>query len=371
MDAAREADAPPVRLGLLGTGRGYHFARALRWAQGAVLAGVCGRDPDKTRARVAKWGTDAPVFDSYEHMLDADLDAVIVASPMPLHVDHAVAALRASKHVLSEVSAADTIEDCHRLLEAVRASDRTYMLAENFCYMRPWALVKALAHAGRLGEAYYGQGLLQARIRFDPPGPNARWTTASWAMQPGHPYATHYLGPLYQVFGERVARVVCLGSGQHHQAWARADDTSVVLCETASGRLIELRVDFFGPAPMQGSIDVYGTQGACRVLSTGTHADQQVHLTGASPKNAWENLYAYADHLPDRYRRLPAEVTERTFDSGLPVLLEEFAHAVRTRARPPIDVTDALHMSAPGIVAAESRRRGGAPVDVPAFESSE
>ena len=37
------------------------------------------------------------------------------------------------------------------------------------------------------------------------------WRTEELALRRGHHYITHDLGPLYQVFGERVTQVVCLG----------------------------------------------------------------------------------------------------------------------------------------------------------------
>ena len=55
------------------------------------------------------------------------------------------------------------------------------------------------------------------------------WRTEELALRRGHHYITHDLGPLYQVFGERVTQVVCLGSGQHHLSWGEADDTCIVL----------------------------------------------------------------------------------------------------------------------------------------------
>ena len=97
-------------------------------------------------------------YTRYEEMLDADVDAVLVATPMHLHVPQAIAALRAGKHVLSEVTAAVTFEECWELLEAVDASGLTYMMAENYCYIRSNVLVRELVRKGFFGEVYFGEG---------------------------------------------------------------------------------------------------------------------------------------------------------------------------------------------------------------------
>ncbi|MDQ1300740.1 MAG: hypothetical protein QG637_660, partial [Chloroflexota bacterium] len=47
------------------------------------------------------------------------------------HADQAVRALEAGKHVLSEVVAAATLDDCWRRVETVERTGRVYMLAEN------------------------------------------------------------------------------------------------------------------------------------------------------------------------------------------------------------------------------------------------
>jgi hypothetical protein len=49
-------------------------------------------------------------------------------------------------------------------------------------------------------------------------------------------------------------------------------------------------------------------------------------------------------------------------------MIEDFARCIIQDARPPIDVIDALNMTAPGLLSEVSRERGGAPVEVPEFK---
>ena len=145
-----------VRIGVLGAGRGLGFAAATEYAPSAEGVAFCDANEERLAKAVAAYRSYRS-YTSYEKMLDSDLDAVIVASPMPLHVAHSVQALRAGKHVLSEVTAATTIEQCWELLEAVKASGRKYMFAENYCYMRPWMIILGMVKAGVFGEVYYGE----------------------------------------------------------------------------------------------------------------------------------------------------------------------------------------------------------------------
>lgn len=64
----------------------------------------------------------------------SDIDAVVLASYCPDHAPQAVRALRAGKHVLSEVTAFHTVAQGVALARAVEETGLTYMMAENTCY---------------------------------------------------------------------------------------------------------------------------------------------------------------------------------------------------------------------------------------------
>ena len=57
-------------------------------------------------------------------MLDKNVDAVAIFTDGPLHVQHAVEAMRHGKHVISAVPAAwATLDQCHLLQDTVRKGD--------------------------------------------------------------------------------------------------------------------------------------------------------------------------------------------------------------------------------------------------------
>jgi len=356
-----------VRIGVLGAGRGRGLAKAMQWAPSAELAAIC--DASEERLAAAQELVDR-TYTSYEDMLQADdIDAVVVASPMPLHAEHTVAALEAGKHVLSEVTAATSIEQCHQLLEAVRAADAKYMFAENYCYMRPWSIVLNMVRQGLFGEVYYGESdqLQDLKRFFQPPDTGYNWRTAELAMRHGHHYITHDLGPLYQAVGERIETVSCFGSGQHNLEWAEADDTCVLLCRTTSGKLIRIRLDFFSTRP--NNYLYMGLQGtkASYEAPRGPKDEHKIHVDGVTPRGEWQALSDYEEHLPEAWKRMPDEAVNDGHDGGAHIMIEEFARCILDDTRPPIDIIDALNMTAPGLMSEVSIQRGGAPVDVPEF----
>lgn len=359
-----------VRIGVLGAGRGAALAAAMRHAPSAELAAICDQDEERLRWAAEMTGVPA-IYTSYDDMLGARIDAVLVASPMPLHVAHSIAALQAGKHVLCEVTAATSIEQCWELLEAVQASGLKYMLAENYCYLRPWSIVLGMVRAGFFGEVYYGEAdqLQEFKGGFPHPDTGYNWRTAELALRRGHQYITHNLGPLYWAFRERVKTVACLGSGQHHLDWARADDTCVVLCQTERGKLIRIRLDFFSDRPM--NVTYYGLQGTGAAYEgpRGPRDEHKVYVHGKTPAGEWQSLWDFEEFLPAAWRRLPAEVANNSWDGGSALMIEEFARCVIEDTRPPIDVVDALNMTAPGLLSEVSREQGGIPVEVPDFSA--
>ena len=149
----------PVRLGIVGGRRGGSFRRAMTaLADKVQLTAIC----DLSAAVVAAWQAEYPdvrAFTRYEDLLASGAcDAVLLATPMTLHAAQAVQALRAGLHVLSEVIAATTLDECWELVETVEATGCTYMLAENYCYMRPNMLVRSLVEHGLFGQLTYAEG---------------------------------------------------------------------------------------------------------------------------------------------------------------------------------------------------------------------
>jgi predicted dehydrogenase len=77
---------------------------------------------------------------------------VIIGSPMHLHVAQSIAALERGVHVLCEVTAGVTIEECRDLVFAAERSDALFMMAENINYDRTSVLINSIVDAGKMGD---------------------------------------------------------------------------------------------------------------------------------------------------------------------------------------------------------------------------
>jgi predicted dehydrogenase len=119
-----------TRWAVLGPGRiARSFASDLRLVPDAELAAVGSRSPARAAAFAEEHGF-ATAYGSYEELLsDESVDAVYVASPHALHVEHVTSALEAGKHVLCEKPITLRASDAEELFALALRSERLLMEA--------------------------------------------------------------------------------------------------------------------------------------------------------------------------------------------------------------------------------------------------
>ncbi|HEV7624483.1 MAG TPA: Gfo/Idh/MocA family oxidoreductase [Amnibacterium sp.] len=116
---------------------------------------VVGRRADATEQAARRWGWEASSTDWRSVLERDDVQLVDVCTPGDSHVEIAIAALEAGKHVLCEKPLANSVADAERMAEAARAAaERGVFAMVGFSYRRMPAigLAKRLVEEGRLGE---------------------------------------------------------------------------------------------------------------------------------------------------------------------------------------------------------------------------
>ncbi len=139
----------------------------LRWccdARASVLERLA---PAHPRARFTA--------DVSEVLADQDLDAVVVATPVPTHAQLAARVLGAGKHCFVEKPLAQSVAEAEGALAAQRASGRVLMVGHLLEYHPALAKLKEIVAAGDLGRIHYiyGNRLNLGKLRADE---NALWS---------------------------------------------------------------------------------------------------------------------------------------------------------------------------------------------------
>jgi predicted dehydrogenase len=358
-----------LKFGVIGAaGRGAGFFTAITCNPNARLEALCDLNEESLLSTAEANGV-AKTFTNYEQMLDrAGLDVVIIGTPMPLHTEMAVQALQRGLHVMSEVPACVSLDEAKQLVAAVNASPAQYMMAENFTYMRPNVLVRAIAKAGLFGNTYFAEGeyLHELKELNEVTKWRRKWQTGI----NGNTYPTHSLGPVLQWMGERVTSVMCTGTGHHYRdprgAQYEQEDSTTMLCRTEKGGLIQIRLDMLSNRPHNMTYySLQGTRG-CYEAPRGLGDQPKIWLQDRCDTSDWIPLEDLAEEfLPDEWLRPSEEQLQAGHGGGDYLEVQDFVRAILDNAPPPIGIHEALDMTLPGLISQQSIAQGSVWLDVP------
>jgi predicted dehydrogenase len=232
-----------VRVGQAGLGDwGRNLAR--NFADVAELTWLC--DPgngkrEEFRARYpgARWAA------SFEEMLeDPELEAVVIATPVPTHYELAKRALDAGKHVFVEKPPAMTGAEIDELVALAEERDLVLMPGHLLLYHPGVQKLKELVDSGALGDVLcvYGNRQNLGRIR---PYENALWSLG-----------VHDLSVILYLLDEDPVAAVA-----HGRDFLQPGVEDVVFCylRFPSGRIAHMHLSWLDPHKMR-KMTVVGTE---------------------------------------------------------------------------------------------------------------
>jgi predicted dehydrogenase len=355
----------PIRVGVVGVGRGQSFMGGAAALVGLELVAIC----DTWEARLREVGARHGVatYTDYDAFLAHDLDAVVLANYFHEHAPLAIRALEAGKHVMSECASNGTLAEGVALCRAVEASGCVYMLAENYPFTVFNQEMARVYRTGEIGRVLYAEGEYNHPMAYDDllrisPG------LAHWRNRlPATYYCTHALAPLMWITGDLPVAVsaMAISAPELEDPTVRLGDTgAVILCRMDSGAVFRL----FGVGVPGHSnwYRLHGTRGAMEsVRGHGYFGPEQVRV--------WH----------DPWTRQPGEVEDRVYTPDWPEHGDlarqaghgggdfwtnfHFANAIRTGEPNRLDVYHGVAMSSVGILAWKSALAGGQPLPLPDF----
>jgi len=157
-NAPVNSTGPALRWGVLGTGRICETFVPDIQAAGGIVAAVWGRRPEKTEAFSRQHGIELATLDLDALLQREDVDVVYVATPPATHLDLAVRALEAGKHVLVEKPMAMSADEVGRIFQVASAHDRFAMEAMWMKFNPLHVEVVRLIRDGLIGEPRYVRG---------------------------------------------------------------------------------------------------------------------------------------------------------------------------------------------------------------------
>jgi predicted dehydrogenase len=358
-----------LRVAFAGARRASSFFRAFQQHPETEIVALCDIH-GPTLAEAGKTTGIESLYTVYEQMLDeVQPDIVVVATPMHHHASQAIAALERNIHVLCEVTACVAMDEARWLVEACKRSRAIYMMAENYIYRKPVALVHAMVQAGLFGEVYYAEGeyLHELSALHHTADGKPTWRYYWQVGVNGATYPTHSLGPCLMWLDERPARISCMGTGRWTDPEHALEDTVLLLCKTPTEKLIRVRLDMLSKRPhATTNYALQGTKGAFESARRPGEEDWVWLEDYCEDPDRWVPLATFEDEfLPELWRGPPPEALTAGHGGGDYFEVMDFVDAVQGRKSPTIDIHRALDMTLPGLVSQESIRRGGEWLDVP------
>src|SRR5581483_5118813 len=122
-----------IGAGVIGTGnRGSADLASVMAQPGAKVVALCDIKPDRLdKAATAAAAHKPSTYRDYHELLARkEIDAVVIATPCDLHVEMAMAALKAGKHVYCEKPAGIDPASIQRLVDVARSSDRVFQIGQ-------------------------------------------------------------------------------------------------------------------------------------------------------------------------------------------------------------------------------------------------
>jgi predicted dehydrogenase len=176
--AGAQSAGDKVRTAFIGVGgRGSALLRNTLPEPNVQIAAVCDLKPDRLDKAASVASRDNPkTFTDYRKLLaERDIDAVYIASPCDLHVEMAIAALEAGKHVYCEKPVGITPESIGRLVQAVRGAKTVFQVGQQ---MRSYPHLRAAlerVHAGDFGKIMMVKARRHSSNDLSHEAPSADW----------------------------------------------------------------------------------------------------------------------------------------------------------------------------------------------------
>lgn len=301
---------------------------------------ICDKDRERLQRQLERFPT-AKGTESFEAVLRSHVDGVVVATPVGLHFELAMAALRAGKHVFVEKPLAASVEQAKMLVDEAAKQKRTLMVGHTFEYSAPVLKIGDLISKGELGRIFF---ISSMRVNL---GLHQKDVSVIWDLAP------HDFSILFSWLGESPDSVAATGkafvvNGIH--------DVAFISCNFPSGTIAHLEVSWLAPSKLRRTaivgdkkMVVYDDMEAVEKVKI---FDRGVDFRNPETFGEFQLSYRTGDILSPK------------LDQSEPLAVEtlEFIRAIEEGIKPRTDGTNGLRVVEALAAAQKSMEAGGVPV---------
>jgi len=339
-----------LRVGLVGYGL-CKFSAAFGFQNHPNVEVIAVSDliPDRC-AELSKVTRCSKTYPSLEELVKDDkIEAVFAATDAPNHAKHCIEILKHGKHAASAVPAVfGSLEDAHKLFDAVKKSGLKYMMFETSCFHDDLFAMRQIFSAGGFGKLAYSEGEYYHYME-QPLDSYKGWRIGL----PPQWYPTHSNAYYVGVHGGSFTEVSCMGIPSKVEHLQPANNiyknpfgTEIALFRTSEGGMARMAVSWDTPG-------FSGEMGRIR-----------------GQRGTYYGKYEGLEKTLPNIKRPPLApgVAAGGHGGSHGYLMDEFVTAILLNRKPLVDVGMALNMTVAGIVAHQSALKDGELLKIPQFK---
>jgi predicted dehydrogenase len=225
-----------IKIGVVGAGYwGPNLIRNFASHPDAELKAVC----DLRSERLEHIRSLYPQIETtreYQKLLDADLDAVVIATSVSTHHRLALDFLNAGKHVLVEKPIAHGSQQALEIIQLARERNRIVMAGHTFLYNPAVQLLSGIIASGELGRIYY-INCTRVNLGLYQPDINVIWDLAP-----------HDISILMHVIGQKPEMVSARGNSYLKPGII---DVAYLTLYFPNGVMADLRLSWLDPVKIR------------------------------------------------------------------------------------------------------------------------
>jgi predicted dehydrogenase len=245
IDYINQKQNSTIRVGVIGCGYwGPKLARNFHDLPDASLHMVADLREDRLD-EIKKLYPQVKTTRNYEDLLDGQIDAIVIATPVSTHFPLAKAALLAGKHVFIEKPITSRSENARELVELAARFDLTLMVGHTFVFNPAVRAVRVVVQSGELGQIYY-MNSIRANLGLLQPDINVMWDLAP-----------HDISMLRYILNSEVRKVSARG-GVYVNKIKNLHEVVYVNMVFENGVMANLRLSWLDPVK-QRSLTVVGS----------------------------------------------------------------------------------------------------------------
>ena len=267
----------PVRLGVVGLGRGFMLMIPTFKADPRVTLVAAAAPRAESRAAFAAEFGGRGYDDIVPLCADPDVEAVYIATPHQVHADHVCTALEAGKHVLVDKPIAISMADADRMVAAAEASGKQLIVGPSHSFDPPVEAAARLIESGDVGALRMIQAFNYTDFLYRPRRPEELRTEEGGGIL--FSQAIHQVDVVRRLAGGMATRVTAMTG-----AWDPARPTEgafSALISFASGAFASLT--YSGYAHFDGDIWMEGVGELGQRKDPGAYGKARRALQGLDP----------------------------------------------------------------------------------------